>query len=97
MERGSAEHGPRLDEERKHETEGMVRGGGPTHTEGTELFKWVSDTSFPSSREDLLRHAEHRHAPDEVLELLHSLPERQYLTIGQAAEALGLGTERRGW
>jgi hypothetical protein len=33
MERGSAKHGPRLDEQQKHETEGIVRGGGPTHAE----------------------------------------------------------------
>ncbi|GAA3103118.1 DUF2795 domain-containing protein [Streptosporangium carneum] len=32
-ERGSAKHGPRVDEERKHEVEGTVRGGGPTHAE----------------------------------------------------------------
>jgi hypothetical protein len=29
----SDKHGPRLDEEMKHETEGLVRGGGPTHAE----------------------------------------------------------------
>ncbi len=33
MERGSSKHGPRVDDEQKHETEGLVRGGGPTHTE----------------------------------------------------------------
>ncbi|MDP9870052.1 MULTISPECIES: DUF2795 domain-containing protein [Streptosporangium] len=32
-ERGSAKHGPRVDEEQKHETEGVVRGTGPTHAE----------------------------------------------------------------
>lgn len=29
----SGKHGPRLDDELKHETEGMVRGEGPTHAE----------------------------------------------------------------
>jgi hypothetical protein len=33
MPRDSAKHGPRLDEEMRHETEGMVRGGGQTHAE----------------------------------------------------------------
>ncbi|MCG5216323.1 DUF2795 domain-containing protein [Streptosporangium sp. KLBMP 9127] len=33
MERGSAKHGPRIDEQQKHESEGIVRGGGPTHAE----------------------------------------------------------------
>ncbi|MCW2944169.1 MAG: hypothetical protein JWR24_886 [Actinoallomurus sp.] len=29
----SDKHGPRLDDEMRHETEGLVRGGGPTHAE----------------------------------------------------------------
>jgi hypothetical protein len=29
----SDKNGPRLDEELKHETEGLIRGGGPTHAE----------------------------------------------------------------
>jgi Protein of unknown function (DUF2795) len=33
MPRDSAKHGPRLDEEMRHETEGMIRGGGQTHAE----------------------------------------------------------------
>ncbi|MBB5136363.1 hypothetical protein HNP84_006110 [Thermocatellispora tengchongensis] len=33
MERGSAKHGARLDDQQKHETEGMVRGAGATHAE----------------------------------------------------------------
>ncbi|REE96310.1 DUF2795 domain-containing protein [Thermomonospora umbrina] len=33
MPRDSSKHGPRLDDEMQHETQGMVRGGGPTHTE----------------------------------------------------------------
>jgi uncharacterized protein DUF2795 len=30
----SGKHGPRLDDELKHETEGLIRGNGPTHAEG---------------------------------------------------------------
>ncbi|GGS91957.1 hypothetical protein GCM10010156_57780 [Planobispora rosea] len=33
MERGSAKHGPRLDDQQQHETEGMTRGGGTTHAQ----------------------------------------------------------------
>jgi hypothetical protein len=29
----SSKHGPRLDDQMKHETEGLVRGDGPTHAE----------------------------------------------------------------
>ncbi|MFD8560700.1 DUF2795 domain-containing protein [Streptosporangium canum] len=32
-ERGSAKHGPRVDDEQKHETQGVVHGSGPAHTE----------------------------------------------------------------
>jgi hypothetical protein len=33
MSEQSDKHGPRLDEQLQHETEGLVRGGGPTHVE----------------------------------------------------------------
>ncbi|SEG93152.1 Protein of unknown function [Thermomonospora echinospora] len=33
MPRDSAKRSPRVDDELKHETEGMIRGGGPTHVE----------------------------------------------------------------
>lgn len=33
MPRDSAKHGPHADEELKRETEGMIRGGGPSHAE----------------------------------------------------------------
>jgi hypothetical protein len=33
MERGNSKVGPRLDEELKHETEGLIRGGHGTHAE----------------------------------------------------------------
>lgn len=33
MERGSDKHGPRVDEQLRHETEGLVRGGHGTHAE----------------------------------------------------------------
>jgi hypothetical protein len=135
MERGSAKHGPRLDDQEKHETEGMVRGGGTTHAEewkepepmpaageetghryapghepGTpegisaegvdirsDLAKWLSDAYFPASQEDLRRHAEQVDAPDEVMEMLRSLPERQYHNIAEVGQALGLGVEKRRW
>ena len=33
MERGSDKHGPRVDEQLKHELDGMLRGDGPSHAE----------------------------------------------------------------
>ena len=54
MERGSSKHGPRLDDEQKHETEGLVRGGGSTHAE-----EWKQPRFPPksTSRTDLVRPA----------------------------------------
>ncbi|GAA2840644.1 hypothetical protein GCM10020220_032010 [Nonomuraea rubra] len=49
MERGSDKHGPRLDDEQKHETEGMVRGGGTTHAE-----EWKEPEAMPAPGEESL-------------------------------------------
>ena len=49
MERGSAKHGPRLDDQQKHETEGLVRGTGPTHTE-----EWKEPEPLPTAADEEL-------------------------------------------
>ncbi|WP_084964760.1 DUF2795 domain-containing protein [Thermoactinospora rubra] len=54
MERGSAKHSPRLDEHQKQESEGVVRGGGPTHAE-----EWKEPEPMPAPGEE----APSRHAP----------------------------------
>ncbi len=46
MHRGSDQHGPRLDEELKHEQEAMLRGTGPSHA---EEFR---DSEFPTAEEE---------------------------------------------
>jgi hypothetical protein len=135
MERGSDKHGPRLDDQQKHETEGLVRGGGSTHAEewkGTEampgpgegspqsyppgrepgtaegitqhgvdvrsdLAKWLSDAHWPAKKGELLRHARQADAPDQVADMVESLPDRRYANIAEVAEALGLGVEKRRW
>jgi hypothetical protein len=133
--RGSDKHGPRLDDQQKHETEGMVRGGGTTHAEEwkepeampaagegsqrsyppghepgvpegmtqrdvdvrSDLAKWLSDTDWPASKAQLVRHAEEVDAPDQVADLVRSLPERTYTNMADVAKALGLGVEKRRW
>jgi hypothetical protein len=49
MERGSAKHGPRLDDQQKHETEGLVRGTGPAHTE-----EWKEPEPLPTAADEEL-------------------------------------------
>ncbi|MFC5825775.1 DUF2795 domain-containing protein [Nonomuraea insulae] len=135
MERGSDKHNPRLDDQQKHETEGLIRGGGTTHAEEwkqpeampasgeeslrsyppghepgvpegitqrgvdvrSDLAKWLSDAHWPASKEELIRHAERVDAPDQVSDLLESLPERRYANVAEMAKALGLGVEKRRW
>ncbi|MEV4073412.1 DUF2795 domain-containing protein [Nonomuraea fuscirosea] len=135
MERGSDKHGPRLDEQQKHETEGMVRGGGTTHAEEwkepesmpsageephrsyppghkpgvpegmtqgdvdlrSDLAKWLSDTHWPASKAELLRRAERQGAPDRVVDLVESLPDRDFSNMTDIAKALGIGVEQRRW
>ncbi|MFI7635305.1 DUF2795 domain-containing protein [Nonomuraea sp. NPDC049400] len=133
--RRSDKHGPRLDDQQKHETEGMVRGGGTTHAEewkepeampasgeepkqsyppghepGTpsgitqrgvdirsDLAKWLSDAHWPASKDDLVEHAENAGAPDQVADMVQSLPDRRYANVAEVAKALGLGVEKRRW
>ncbi|MGP3961553.1 DUF2795 domain-containing protein [Nonomuraea sp. 3N208] len=133
--RGSDKHGPRLDDQQKHETKGMVRGGGTTHAEewkepedmpapgerseqsyppghepGTpagitqrgvdirsDLAKWLSDCKWPASKDDLVRHAERAGAPDQVTDMVGSLPDRRFANVAEVAQALGLGLEKRRW
>ncbi|TMR91238.1 DUF2795 domain-containing protein [Nonomuraea basaltis] len=135
MERGSDKHGPRLDDQQKHETEGMVRGGGTTHAEEwkepeampaageeskqsyppghepgvpegmtqqdadvrSDLAKWLSDTHWPVSKGELLERARSEGAPDRVIDMVDSLPERSYSNMADIAKALGIGVERRRW
>ncbi|MEU6714235.1 DUF2795 domain-containing protein [Nonomuraea sp. NPDC046802] len=133
--RGSDKHSARLDDQQKHETEGLIRGCGPTHAEewkdpegmpapgeglrqsyppghepGTppgitqrgvdirsDLAKWLSDARWPANKHDLARHAERVGAPDLVLDMVASLPERRFKNVADVAKALGLGVEIRRW
>ncbi|MEV4174917.1 MULTISPECIES: DUF2795 domain-containing protein [unclassified Nonomuraea] len=58
MERGSDKHGPRLDDEQKHETEGMMRGGGSTHAE-----EWKEPEAMPAAGEEPRQSYPPGHAP----------------------------------
>jgi hypothetical protein len=39
---------------------------------------FISDVHFPCGKDDLIRHAANRGAPDDVLEFLERFPEKQY-------------------
>ncbi|PZG10272.1 hypothetical protein C1J01_36470 [Nonomuraea aridisoli] len=135
MQRGSDKHGPRMDDQQKHETEGMVRGGGSTHAEEwkepeamrsadeestqsyppghepgvpqgmtqqdvdvrSELARWLSDTHWPTSKEELLRRAQRQGAPDRVLDMVEALPDRSFENMADIAQSLGIGVEQGRW
>ncbi|MFF4777385.1 DUF2795 domain-containing protein [Microtetraspora fusca] len=48
IQRGSDKHSPRVDDEQKHETEGLTRGGGTTHAE-----EWKEPEPTQRAEEDL--------------------------------------------
>ncbi|GAA3642408.1 hypothetical protein GCM10022224_000910 [Nonomuraea antimicrobica] len=58
MQRGSDKHNPRLDDQQKHETEGLIRGGGTTHAE-----EWKQPEAMPAAGEDALGSYPPGHAP----------------------------------
>ncbi|GAA4593827.1 hypothetical protein GCM10023194_59100 [Planotetraspora phitsanulokensis] len=94
IQRGGAEHSPRLDDHREHGPDGGI-GITPADVERRgNLAKWLSDARYPADAHDLLTHARAKNAPDAVLRAVRDLPDLRYQNVGQVAEALGLGVER---
>jgi hypothetical protein len=90
--------------------EESVRRYAPGHEPGTpegisqegvdvrsDLAKWLSDADFPATSQELLMHAERMGAPDQVTELVRSLPQGRYTNMAEVGQALGLGVEKRRW
>ena len=48
IERGSDKHGPHVDDEMKHESEGDIQGGRPAHAE-----EWKDKEPFPDETDDV--------------------------------------------
>ncbi|GAB4098561.1 hypothetical protein [Sinomonas halotolerans] len=48
IERGSDKHGPHLDDQMKHESEGDIQGGRPAHAE-----EWKDKEPFPDETDDI--------------------------------------------
>ena len=54
-----------------------------------ELQKHLSGIDYPASKEDLVSHAREENAPDEVMDTLQRLPERDYDGPTAVTEAVG--------
>jgi hypothetical protein len=60
----------------------------------SRLGRYIPRTSLPGDRDDLIAGATEMNAPDDILNLLESLPEGEtYETVAQAWEALGYHNE----
>jgi Protein of unknown function (DUF2795) len=129
----SSKHGPHIDDEIRHETEGLQRASRPTHAEewketepveddrardttsanladreGTppgmtprdveersEVARYLAGFNEPMGPAALADRAAENGAPDEIVQTLRRLPDREYTRVAEVAEALGLGNETR--
>jgi hypothetical protein len=61
----------------------------------SELARHVEPSIFPASRDEVIRSAQRKQAPAEVLRWLERLPDGEYLNFEGVWEALGGQRERR--
>ena len=50
-----------------------------------DVEKFLKESRFPSNRDDLVRFARDRHAPDNILSALKGIPDRRYRDAADAA------------
>ena len=53
-----------------------------------EVFQPLDDLDYPAAKEDVVRHAEQRGAPAEVLRVLRALPLGDYASRAELARSL---------
>src|ERR687884_308321 len=98
MEREGTKHGPRIDDELKHETEGLVRGEGPTPAGLTnedvqlrsELASILQPLELPASRQDVLQCVADADASAAVRARAEQLSDRSYDNLGEIFDDLDL-------
>jgi hypothetical protein len=79
-------------------------GGAPTGVAGTteaelrsRLGTYLPRSVFPAHAGRLYAAAERENAPDELLDELRGLPEREYQTVAEVWQGLGGGIESHRW
>lgn len=50
-----------------------------------DVEKYLSQTQFPASKNDLIQYAKGHHAPNSIVSALNIIPERQYKNAEEAA------------
>lgn len=49
----------------------------------------LDDITFPTNKQALIRHAQERDAPDDIIEVLHRIPDQPYYTMSEVWDAIG--------
>ncbi len=62
---------------------------GSRDVSSVEVEEFLQDLDFPSGKDGLISHARDNGAPDEVIDLLNSLPEQDYHSPIDVSEAIG--------
>jgi hypothetical protein len=53
-----------------------------------KMQKYLSDISYPATRQQLIEHARNSHADEQVLNALQELPDREYSGPDQVSNAV---------
>jgi hypothetical protein len=49
----------------------------------------LEGVNFPASKQDLIRYAQDRNGPQDVMDALHQIPDQQYYSMAGVWEAIG--------
>ena len=53
-----------------------------------DVFGPLNDLDYPAAKDDIVRHAEQRRAPDDVLKVVRALPLGEYASRAELARSL---------
>ena len=71
----------------------MARGVGGTSP--VNVAQYLSGIDFPCQKEDLLAHAEHNGAEEEVLQVLQDIPEGEYHNMADVMKGYGEARDKQ--
>jgi hypothetical protein len=61
--------------------------------ESSRAASYLEGASFPADKSELIAHASLNGASEEVLEVLHRLPDRYYADLSKVIDEIGAGEE----
>lgn len=54
-----------------------------------QIEKYLKGIDFPSSKQSLINHAKQNNAPDDVMQLLQRMPDKEYGSAADIAREIG--------